>query len=1186
MMWADLRQGLFCSSYTTDVIKMMEVASDGSDGEATHEASPVAAGQEPPRHAPASRLGRWNGVSECWAENDGSGVALPNAVAPCVTQRLLSRERLQRRPLRDSGNPRGRRGPARGAVVPVFPTGTPATSSTAGCGARGESRCATPLTAKGDRAADSASRLRLPPRPPSRTSQQLPAGRAATPSSGAVPVTVPLPAAGTSRASTPAAGPPRSAREPHRIVSFGVGVPAAGAAVVAAEAPKKTRKASGSPKHKTRAHARLAATLERLEASKRVRGAVAAHKREARLAESAPEAPQELTTTIRRLICANPWGGAEKDAPWTRVPPDKQTNYLSDALQQGARDLRPAERERMEAVFKEVARGAGVVEDKSTDFKISSVALVWGDFARYLKGRIPNVYIQRLGVYFAIAKTKIRLSNFMERLSLLITCAAEKRLRATFSLLDVSGDGIIGPRDIFATLPRDMPLPAEEDPWDGSISGTAVVAVFNAPGQVGLDFNDVDTSALEVIGVVPGLPAEQQGVRAGDVLARINEISVDTLTPADVRSMLARDVRPLKLHFSRREHSLHSEGGLLPMQLFETLMRSIRMKERISTRLKVCILGARSLRNVDGQSGGLSDPYCVCEVEGKPHVRFQTRRIDDCLDPDWNEERELMNYKAGDTLKFSVKDKDFGSKDEVLGVAMLPSSRFLQQGFDQEVPLTMPGGKGNRGTLRLRIAVLGNGGIAFDDFAAICAGDEVSFLTAVGEAVTGVTSAASSSSPLAATQRPLGKVKVALISASGLRNADLGGRSDPYCVCEIVGKPQLRFQTPVVNDTLDPVWNKRGELDYAKGDSIKMTVFDKDPGNNHEVVGHVTLTSWYLQPNGFDGEVELVDPGGNARGGTPKLTVRIALPSSAVALATSEIINRPTAESRIAAEAQESGLLAFQQEVRELRSLPHLQDPGLDQYIASYEALSEADRRLRRKVFIENPMRVVGAPSPMLAGKLFDIIDTDGGGDISVREWVTMIDRWFRPMSGQDSRASAFGFMLYDLDGDGSIGVQDAVGLSREVDRLTAVLGQSMEPTALALCEEMRELYGRIADETDSCDLRGVQLDPFRFSQLKSKPVIVDAIRTCLETLGGLKVETLGDGPRLSLAPGEPSSMAGTPRFNRGPSRADTVRTAATSRAETPHSPCSPCGSTAISADAAGAALLDLVTRKSSAAFD
>lgn len=78
-------------------------------------------------------------------------------------------------------------------------------------------------------------------------------------------------------------------------------------------------------------------------------------------------------------------------------------------------------------------------------------------------------------------------------------------------------------------------------------------------------------------------------------------------------------------------------------------------------------------------------------------------------------------------------------------------------------------------------------------------------------------------------------------------------------MCEIVGKPQLRFQTAVIPDTLDPVWNKRGELDYAKGDSIKLTVLDRDPGSvqNHDVLGHVTLTSWRLQPHGFEGEAAL-----------------------------------------------------------------------------------------------------------------------------------------------------------------------------------------------------------------------------------------------------------------------------------------------------------------------------------------
>merc|ERR1719422_2163219 len=44
------------------------------------------------------------------------------------------------------------------------------------------------------------------------------------------------------------------------------------------------------------------------------------------------------------------------------------------------------------------------------------------------------------------------------------------------------------------------------------------------------------------------------------------------------------------------------------------------------------------------------------------------------------------------------------------------------------------------------------------------------------------------------------KLMVTLKSARGLRNADFTGLSDPYCVCEVPGKPSTRIQTQIVDD--------------------------------------------------------------------------------------------------------------------------------------------------------------------------------------------------------------------------------------------------------------------------------------------------------------------------------------------------------------------------------------------------
>mmetsp|Transcript_77442 Transcript_77442/g.214139 ORF Transcript_77442/g.214139 Transcript_77442/m.214139 type:complete len:307 (+) Transcript_77442:190-1110(+) len=107
--------------------------------------------------------------------------------------------------------------------------------------------------------------------------------------------------------------------------------------------------------------------------------------------------------------------------------------------------------------------------------------------------------------------------------------------------------------------------------------------------------------------------------------------------------------------------------------------------------------------------------------------------------------------------------------------------------------------------------------------------------------------------------------KVVIIGARGLREADWAGwgRSERYCVCEVLGKPRSRVQTALVDDTQNAVWNYKAEVkDYAAGDSLTFTVMV----THHEwkkwqvCLGKASLTSGDLTV-GFDGELPLEEAG-------------------------------------------------------------------------------------------------------------------------------------------------------------------------------------------------------------------------------------------------------------------------------------------------------------------------------------
>ncbi|CAK0873360.1 unnamed protein product [Prorocentrum cordatum] len=106
------------------------------------------------------------------------------------------------------------------------------------------------------------------------------------------------------------------------------------------------------------------------------------------------------------------------------------------------------------------------------------------------------------------------------------------------------------------------------------------------------------------------------------------------------------------------------------------------------------------------------------------------------------------------------------------------------------------------------------------------------------------------------------RLRVSVVSAKGLRNADWFGKSDPYCICEVPGSLQSRFTTDVVDDCLEPVWNKTVEFDWHRGAPLEFTVMDKDVWpKEDDLLGRATLPSERFFPFGFDGDLPLAMSG-------------------------------------------------------------------------------------------------------------------------------------------------------------------------------------------------------------------------------------------------------------------------------------------------------------------------------------
>lgn len=140
--------------------------------------------------------------------------------------------------------------------------------------------------------------------------------------------------------------------------------------------------------------------------------------------------------------------------------------------------------------------------------------------------------------------------------------------------------------------------------------------------------------------------------------------------------------------------------------------------------LRVFINGATGLRDTDFMPGkDKSDPYCSCEILGKPESVVETEVIGDCLDPIWDHEDTVLQWQRGDVIVFTVRDKDDAAQDtnaralsggiasydcgdDVLGKVMLSEDDFpLDPSGMLELQLE-DAGPGIRATLRVELGIV------------------------------------------------------------------------------------------------------------------------------------------------------------------------------------------------------------------------------------------------------------------------------------------------------------------------------------------------------------------------------------------------------------------------------------------------------------------------------------------------
>jgi len=113
-------------------------------------------------------------------------------------------------------------------------------------------------------------------------------------------------------------------------------------------------------------------------------------------------------------------------------------------------------------------------------------------------------------------------------------------------------------------------------------------------------------------------------------------------------------------------------------------------------------------------------------------------------------------------------------------------------------------------------------------------------------------------------------LKVTIISARGLRKADLIGKSDPYVICHQATHGEVK--TPVIDNNQDPVWNC-GPKPVVYQTPLEFHVYDQDDMNGDDFLGMAVLQRDQFRLQGFEGELPLKNKDGGPGEGFIKIKV-------------------------------------------------------------------------------------------------------------------------------------------------------------------------------------------------------------------------------------------------------------------------------------------------------------------------
>ncbi|OAD52398.1 Multiple C2 and transmembrane domain-containing protein 1, partial [Eufriesea mexicana] len=287
-----------------------------------------------------------------------------------------------------------------------------------------------------------------------------------------------------------------------------------------------------------------------------------------------------------------------------------------------------------------------------------------------------------------------------------------------------------------------------------------------------------------------------------------------------------------------------------------------RLKSQIwSSVVTIVLVEAKNLLPMD--IDGLSDPYVKFRLGTE---KYKSKVVHKTLNPVWLEQFDLHLYEdpyLNQELEVTVWDRDKSHQDDLMGRAVIDLAT-LERETTHRLWRDLEDGSGN---IFLLLTISGS-----------TASETISDLAAHEETPREREQIYQRYAFMNTLQRvrDVGYLTVKVFRAQGLAAADLGGKSDPFCVLELVN---ARLQTQTEYKTLAPSWQKIFTFNVKDINSVlEVTVYDEDRDHKVEFLGKIAIPLLKIR-NGEKRWYALKDKKlrGRAKGNSPQILLEMTV---------------------------------------------------------------------------------------------------------------------------------------------------------------------------------------------------------------------------------------------------------------------------------------------------------------------